>query len=316
MNIVFMGTPDFAVKSLDELVKNKYNVVGVVTAPDKPSGRGQKVNCSAVKLYAESMNLNILQPTNLKDESFVLELQNLKPDLIVVVAFRMLPKVVWNSAQYGTINLHASLLPQYRGAAPINWAIINGETETGVTTFFIDENIDCGNILMQEKVKIENSDNAGALHDKLMDIGSKLLVKTVNAIKDSCFDCVNQNDICNEIADKINLAPKIFKEDCKIDWNNSSEKIYNFIRGLSPYPAAFTEILLENNELLFVKIYENEIADLNIKANSGKVYIENNKSLYISAKDKWLKIIELQPASKKKMLTSEFLKGCKIKSNI
>ena len=230
-----MGTPDFATASLQALVENKYHVVGAITVPDKPAGRGQKLRTSSVKDYALTQNIPVLQPTNLKDESFLAELKALEADLQVVVAFRMLPEAVWNMPKYGTFNLHASLLPKYRGAAPINWAIINGETESGVTTFFIEHQIDTGNIIFQEKTSIEADDNAGDLHDKLMQIGSRLVRKTIDAISNGNAPNKKQKGIATK-------APKIFKDICQIDWNKDINSIHNHIRGLSPYPGAWTNL--------------------------------------------------------------------------
>jgi methionyl-tRNA formyltransferase len=240
--IVFMGTPEFAVATLKELVDNQYNVVGVITAPDKPAGRGKKLRKSAVKQYAESVGLPVLQPTNLKSEDFNKALQALQPDLQIVVAFRMLPQVVWQLPKLGTFNLHASLLPDYRGAAPINWAIINGETETGVTTFFIDDKIDTGEIILQEKVEISPEDNASSLHDKLMTTGSHLVLKTV--------DLITNNQVKTKAQPKIDLpkkAPKLNKDNTKINWSAGGEQIHNLIRGLSMYPGAWTELQINDD---------------------------------------------------------------------
>ena len=251
--IVFMGTPEFAVASLDALVKNNYKVVGVITAPDKPSGRGQQVSQSAVKKYALAQNLFLMQPANLKDETFIKELAALEADLQIVVAFRMLPEKVWDMPQLGTYNLHASLLPKYRGAAPINWAIMNGETESGVTTFKLKHEIDTGHILFRERVVINLTDNAGMLHDLLMEKGASLIIKTVEALRlsqseNKKLDFISQDDItaCH--------APKIFKEDCRIDWGKPTMIIYNHIRGLSPYPTAFTQ-LNNGGNLKTIKVF-------------------------------------------------------------
>ncbi|MDO9039139.1 MAG: methionyl-tRNA formyltransferase, partial [Lutibacter sp.] len=243
LRIVFMGTPDFAVATLDALVKAKFNVVGVITTPDKPAGRGQKIQQSPVKKYALAQNLTVLQPSNLKSEEFLNQLKSLHANLQIVVAFRMLPKAVWQLPEYGTFNLHASLLPNYRGAAPINWAIINGETKTGVSTFFIDEKIDTGNIILQEEVAIGDNETLGELHDKLMDIGSRLVVKTVQLIEKGTVATIKQP----EIEEK--PAPKIFTETCKIDWDDSLSNIYNLIRGLNPFPAAWTTLINNNEEI-------------------------------------------------------------------
>src|SRR5262245_47789220 len=236
IRIIFMGTPDFAVASLEALVKAKYNIVGVITAPDKPAGRGMKLGESAVKKYAVRHHLKIFQPEKLKNAEFLAELKSLRADLQVVVAFRMLPEVVWNMPPLGTINVHGSLLPQYRGAAPINWAIINGEKETGVTTFKLQQEIDTGNILLQEKIAIRDDETAGELHDDMKELGASMLIKTIQQLTEGTLREVPQNITASDIKH----APKIFTETCKIDWNNSSENIYNLIRGLSPFPGAFT----------------------------------------------------------------------------
>ena len=245
-----MGTPEFAVASLDILIQNNYNVVAVVTVPDKPAGRGQQIQQSAVKKYAIEKGLTVLQPEKLKDEQFIKELTALKADLQIVVAFRMLPEIVWNMPPLGTYNLHGSLLPKYRGAAPINWAIINGETESGVTTFKLKHEIDTGNMLFQQSTPIYPTTTAGDLHDSLMHIGAELILKTVKAIESNNYVLKPQND------SEIIHAPKLYKETCKINWDNSAEKINNLIRGLSPYPTAFTEYIDKKNQVIGVKIYK------------------------------------------------------------
>jgi len=237
--IVFMGTPDFAVASLNELVENSFNLVGVITAPDKKSGRGQKISQSAVKAYSEQKGLKVLQPEKLRNPDFVSQLKALEADLFIVVAFRMLPEIIWNMPKFGTFNLHASLLPQYRGAAPINWAVINGEKESGVTTFFLEHEIDTGKIIYNEKVKIADNDNAGVLHDKLMKTGARLIIKTVDAIINNNYPETPQIKLINKDSELKN-APKIYKEDCKIDWSSPIDNIHNHIRGLSPYPCSLT----------------------------------------------------------------------------
>ena len=242
LRIVFMGTPDFAVASLDALLKHNYNIVGVITAPDKKAGRGRKTHYSDVKNFAIENNLRILQPTNLKDKDFLHELSNLNANLQIVVAFRMLPEEVWQMPEYGTVNLHGSLLPQYRGAAPINHALINGETETGVTTFFLKKMIDTGNIIMSKKIKIDINDNFESLHDKLKTIGSELIVDTVKSIEENKIDVIEQDKLFSDET-KLKPAPKLDKEFCRINWNNTTDNIYNFIRGLSPYPAAYSYLL-------------------------------------------------------------------------
>ncbi len=314
IKIVFMGTPDFAVASLDAICKSNINVAGVITAPDKPAGRGKKINQSAVKQYADANNIKTLQPTNLKDPEFQKELRELDADLFVVVAFRMLPETVWSMPPKGTINLHASLLPQYRGAAPINWAVINGEKESGVTTFFIQHEIDTGGIIDQEKVSISTSDTAGTLHDKLMSTGAHLLVKTVKQIEEGAVDAIPQDKINSETP--LKEAPKIFKEDCHINWNQSVQKVFNFIRGLSPYPAAFTEFSNQSDKQLSFKIFEAEIIEEDIKDQiPGTIDFSEKGTIKISCTDGKLKIITLQQAGKKRMDTTSFLLGFKNTEN-
>ena len=301
LRIVFMGTPDFAVAILDALINAKYNVVGVITAPDKPAGRGRKINESAVKKYALEHNLNILQPTNLKSEVFLNELQSLEANLQIVVAFRMLPKKVWQMPKYGTFNLHASLLPDYRGAAPINWAIINGETKTGVTTFFIDEKIDTGNIILQEEVLIGDTEIVGELHNKLMNTGSKLVVETVKQIEQNIVQTTKQP----EIEEK--AAPKIFSDTCKINWNDSLNTIYNLIRGLNPYPAAWTT-LLNNNEEIKVKIYDVK-KEFEVHQIKIGLVITSKDEIKVAVKDGFIKIESLQISGKRKMDSKSLLNG-------
>ncbi|MFT4646430.1 MAG: methionyl-tRNA formyltransferase [Planctomycetota bacterium] len=298
--IVFMGTPEFAVPCLEKLLKADYNVVGVITAPDRPAGRGKKLRMSAVKEFALSKDLNILQPTNLKNKDFQEELKALNADIQVVVAFRMLPEAVWNMPPMGSINLHASLLPQYRGAAPINWAIINGEKETGVSTFFLQHEIDTGKIIFQEKVAIKETDYLDVIYDKLMNTGAKLIVKTIDAVNEGVYPQIAQDHI-----KEIQHAPKIFKETCEIDSNNSANNIYNKIRGLSPYPAAWTK--LDSKTL---KIYKaNPITEKHSKEIG---FIELTKeALKYYCKDGYLEITELQLEGKKRMKTKDFLKGFK-----
>lgn len=307
LRIVFMGTPDFAVASLKALVDGGYNVVGVITAPDKPAGRGNQLTQSAVKKFAVENNLYLLQPEKLKNPEFIAELQSLKADLQVVVAFRMLPEVVWNMPRLGTFNLHGSLLPQYRGAAPLNWAVINGETKTGVTTFLLDQEIDTGKILFKHEIEIGENDTVGDIHDRLMDIGASLVVKTVDALADGNYTPIPQNEL---ISDSIKHAPKIFKEDCRIDWQNDVEKVRNLIRGLSPYPAAWS--LLVNNETgeeIPVKIYFAEKAGISKKADCGTIETDGKKSLLVACENGWLNITDIQLAGKKRMKTDEFLRG-------
>jgi methionyl-tRNA formyltransferase len=301
IRIVFMGTPEFAVATLDALIKAKFNVVGVITAPDKPAGRGRKLNESAVKKYALTQGLNILQPPNLKDEKFITELKSLKANLQIVVAFRMLPKIVWQMPEFGTFNLHASLLPNYRGAAPINWALINGETTTGVTTFFIDEKIDTGNIILQEEVAIGKDEILGELYNKLMTVGSNLVVRTVNQLEKGTVKTIKQP----EIEEK--PAPKIYTETCKINWNDSLTSIYNLIRGLNPYPAAWTT-LTNNNEAIKVKIFD--VTPIVEKHNLKSGLIVTTKSeIKVAVDNGFLKIESLQLAGKKKMDSKSLLNG-------
>jgi len=313
MRIIFMGTPGFAVSSLEILVENGYKIVGVVTAPDKPAGRGQQMVKSAVKIAAERLNLKILQPKNLKSKEFISELKLLDANLQIVVAFRMLPEEVWNMPNLGTYNLHASLLPDYRGAAPINWAIINGEKETGVTTFKLKHEIDTGNILFSEKIVIENNWNAANLHDKLMFTGAQLLLKSVVAIERGEIKLQEQaNNISNS---EKKHAPKIFKENCKINWNQDANKIHDFVRGLSPYPSAWTELCDETGKVIQVKIFSTEIISSNSEGEVGKIILENNSSLRVNSKTKIISILELQIAGRKKMPIKDFLQGNKINSN-
>ncbi|MBI3521300.1 MAG: methionyl-tRNA formyltransferase [Bacteroidetes bacterium] len=307
MRIIFMGTPEFAVASLDILIQNKYNVVAVVTVPDKPAGRGQQLQQSAVKKYALEKGLKILQPEKLKDESFINELRALKADLQIVVAFRMLPEVVWNMPPLGTYNLHGSLLPKYRGAAPINWAVINGETESGVTSFKLKHEIDTGNMLFQAKAPISKTTTAGELHDTLMHIGAELMLKTVKAIESGNYELKPQDD-----TQSIH-APKLFKDTCRISWDNPAEKIYNLIRGLSPYPAAFTEFLDKHNQTIGIKIFASEMEETNHTYNIGMA-ISDGKALKVACSNGFIHIKELQMAGKKRMLTEEFLRGFKIES--
>lgn len=307
MRIVFMGTPDFAVASLKRLIEGGQNVVGVVTAPDKPAGRGRKISQSPVKEYAVKQGVPVFQPTNLKDPSWIETLKELQPDLQVVVAFRMLPKVVWSLPAKGTINLHGSLLPQYRGAAPINWAIINGEKETGVTTFFINENIDTGAIIDKAKVAIEPNDNAGSLHDKLMETGAELLLQTVQQIEKGIAPRQEQAE-----PDNLKHAPKIFKEDTRINFQLSVEQVYNFIRGLSPYPAATAILQMEGQEYP-VKIFSASIIDESTAPQEpGTVRTDGRKFINVACGNGSLSIENLQIAGKKRMTAPELLNGFKL----
>lgn len=307
LRIVFMGTPDFAVATLDTLVKAKFNVVGVVTAPDKPAGRGQKIQQSPVKKYALEHNLTILQPSNLKSEEFIASLKNLNANLQIVVAFRMLPKEVWKLPEYGTFNLHASLLPNYRGAAPINWAIINGETKTGVTTFFIDEKIDTGNIILQEEVAIGEDEILGELHDKLMEVGSNLVVKTVQQIEKGTVNTFKQA----EVEEK--SAPKIFTETCKINWNDTLSNTYNLIRGLNPYPAAWTT-LINNDDEIKVKIYDVNKESASHNHKTGTIITSKNE-IKVAVAQGYLIIESLQLSGKKQMDSKGLLNGFRFHVN-
>ncbi len=302
LRIVFMGTPEFAVGILDTIIKNNFQVVGVITAADKPAGRGQKIKYSAVKEYALENNLKLLQPTNLKDENFLEELQSLNANLQVVVAFRMLPKVVWEMPKYGTFNLHASLLPNYRGAAPINWAIINGETKTGVTTFFIDDKIDTGAMILSSEIEILSNENAGQLHDKLMELGSRTVIGTLTLIEKGNVTTVIQNENKD-----IKTAYKLNKENCKIDWSQNGKTIHNLIRGLSPYPAAWC-FFKDNNEEWNVKLYEVEYISEKHSETIGKL-ICTKKEMKVCVRDGFIKINSLQFPGKKRMTASEFLNG-------
>ncbi|MFI5163034.1 MAG: methionyl-tRNA formyltransferase [Sphingobacteriales bacterium] len=305
MRIVFMGTPEFAVASLDALIAAGSQIVGVVTAPDKPAGRGQKVNESAVKQYAAAKGLTILQPEKLKNEQFLEELKALKADLQVVVAFRMLPEVVWNMPALGTINLHASLLPQYRGAAPINWVLINGEKESGVTTFFLKHDIDTGDVLFTEKVTLTGRETAGELHDRLMAKGAGLLVKTVKGIESGRYTELPQTQLAE--GGELKHAPKIFKDDCKIDWNQPAKKMYNFIRGLSPYPTAFTT--LQDKTL---KIFRAEYEVTETCKQPGEFLSDNKTYLRFVATDGFVSVTDIQMEGKKRMGVEEFLRGVRL----
>lgn len=301
LRIIFMGTPEFAVPSLQTLIDHHYNIVAVITAPDKPKGRGQQLSQSPVKECAIQNQIPVLQPTNLKNASFLEELKGYEANLQIVVAFRMLPEVVWSMTSLGTFNLHASLLPQYRGAAPINWAIINGETETGVTTFFLKHEIDTGAIIFQEKEPIQSDDSAGSVYERLMHKGAQLVLKTVQAIEKGDYPAVEQ-----QLENPIKHAPKIFKETCEINWDQPTQQIINLVRGLSPYPAAWTTI----NDKTF-KIYK--AAPVDEKINSANTYHTDQKNfLYFKSADGWVSIEELQPEGKKRMTTKDFFRGNKI----
>ena len=302
LRIVFMGTPEFAVGILDTILKNNYEIVGVITAADKPAGRGQKIKYSAVKEYALENNLTLLQPTNLKDEGFLSELKALNANLQIIVAFRMLPKVVWEMPKYGTFNLHASLLPNYRGAAPINWAIINGETKTGVTTFYIDDKIDTGAMILSSEIAIDAEENAGQLHDRLMVLGSETVLKTLQLIESG-----NVNPKIQENNEDIKTAYKLDRDNCKIDWKQSAREIHNLIRGLSPYPVAWC-YFKDNDQEWNVKVYESKIIDEEHSEPVGKI-IATKKELKIAVTNGFIQILSLQFPGKKKMTASELLNG-------
>jgi len=308
LNIIFMGTPEFAIPSLDILLRNNYKVSAVVTAPDKPAGRGKKLRMSAIKEYALSKDLKVLQPTNLKDQEFHSELRSTAANIFIVVAFRMLPKAVWDIPEYGSFNLHASLLPQYRGAAPMNWAIINGEKETGLTTFFLNEKIDTGDIIFQEKVLIEESSSLGSLHDKMKDIGAELVLKTVQRIKNNSIESRSQTVLANQ-SSEIKPAPKIFRDDCEINWNNSGESIRNLSRGLNPIPGAFFQLISPIGESFQIKLFDSAfIQDENV-SEAGLIDTDEKNYLKISASDGWINLFELQISGKKRMKISDFLRG-------
>ncbi|MFB6317395.1 methionyl-tRNA formyltransferase [Saccharicrinis sp. FJH54] len=306
--IVFMGTPEFATGSLKALVENGYNIAGVVTVPDKPAGRGQKLIESDVKKYAVSKQIPVLQPEKLKSEDFLNQLRALKPDLQVVVAFRMLPEVVWSLPTHGTFNLHASLLPQYRGAAPVNRAVMNGEKKSGVTTFFIDEKIDTGEIIQQKAVSITDDMNAGELHDLLMETGAELVIETVQSIIDGTVKTQPQGSYFSDETE-LKSAPKIFRDDCKIDWDQQGHKIYNHIRGLSPYPAAWTQLRFDDeSKNTSAKIYKS-VFQPDTQSKPGQLVTDNKTYLKIGCRDGWISIKEIQLAGKKRMPVEDLLRG-------
>ncbi len=304
LKIVFMGTPEFAVPSLDILVKNNFNVVAVVTAPDKPAGRGLQLKESAVKKYAVANNLKVLQPEKLKAPEFAQQLQQLNADLQIVVAFRMLPAVIWQMPRIGTFNLHASLLPQYRGAAPINWAIINGEKETGATTFFLEHEIDTGKIILQQKINITDNETAGELHDELMQVGAGLVLKTVQLI-----DAGNYSLTAQTVSAEIKTAPKLFSETCRISWNNPAAQIHNLIRGLSPFPSAFTILNKKTVKIFRSKKLSIINYPLSINNAPGTISSDGKTFLHVQCADALLDILELQLEGKKKLSIEEFLRG-------
>lgn len=320
LRIVYMGTPDFAVEALRQLVEGGYSVVGVITMPDKPAGRGHKIQYSPVKQYALEQNLPLLQPEKLKDEAFVQALREWKADLQIVVAFRMLPEVVWSMPRLGTFNLHASLLPQYRGAAPINWAVINGDTETGITTFFLKHEIDTGEVIQQVRVPIADTDNVEIVHDKLMMLGGKLVVETVDAILNGVVKPVPQEEMA--VVGELRPAPKIFKETCRIDWNQPVKKVYDFIRGLSPYPAAWSELVSPEGEVVVVKIFETEkyIRNEGKRCRNsrgcfckvGSIETDGKKYIKVAVPGGFVSVLSLQLPGKKRLKTDELLRGFRL----
>lgn len=311
LRIVYMGTPDFAVESLRALVEGGYNVIGVITMPDKPMGRhGSVLQSSPVKKYAESVGLPVLQPEKLKDESFLETLRSWNADLQIVVAFRMLPEVVWDMPRLGTFNLHASLLPQYRGAAPINWAVINGDAETGVTTFFLTHAIDTGKIIRQSRLAIAETDDLEVVHDSLMKIGSELVTETVDLILQDKADAVPQEAFYTNESE-LRAAPKIFKETCHIDWKQPAKKIYDFIRGLSPYPAAWTELVGADGQRTVLKVYQTE-KRLDLPSESvGTILTDNKSYIDVAVEDGYIRLLSVQLAGKKRMAIADFLNGFK-----
>ena len=311
LKIVFFGTPDFAVESLKRLVEGGYNVVGVVTMPDKPAGRGHHLLQSDVKKYAVENGLHLMQPVKLKDEEFVNELRSLNADLFIVIAFRMLPEVVWTMPPLGTFNLHASLLPKYRGAAPINWAVMNGETETGVTTFFLKHEIDTGDVIQQKSLPIGRKDNVETIHDGLMMMGAGMVIETVDAIIAGTVKPIPQSEMLT-VGEKPTPAPKIFKDTCRIDWNWCAENVYNHVRGLSPYPAAWTEIVDAAGKVYAVKIFETgepEAPSANLVPGN---LTTDGKRLWVACADAKIEILSLQMAGKRRMPTADFLRGFNI----
>lgn len=308
LRIVFMGTPDFAVASLEAIVDNGYNVVGVITSPDREAGRGKKIKFSAVKEFAIDHNLTILQPEKLKNDGFLKQLKSLDANLQVVVAFRMLPEIVWELPELGTFNLHASLLPQYRGAAPINHALINGEVQTGLTTFYLDKEIDTGSIIDQVQVNIQGDDNFETLHDKMMEEGANLVIETIEKIRQETITPVDQLNLIKP-GEELKEAPKIYKEFCQIDWNKSAKEINDFIRGLSPYPVSFSYLETADEEKLLTKIYKSNFEITDHKYQSGKVISDGKTFIKVTTKDGYLRILELQLPGKKRLLTEDFLRG-------
>lgn len=315
LRIIYMGTPEFAVESLKVLVENGYNVVAVVTMPDKPAGRGHKIQYSDVKKYALDQKIPLLQPTSLKDDTFLNELRSYRADLQIVVAFRMLPEVVWDMPKLGTFNLHASLLPQYRGAAPINWAIINGEKKTGVTTFFLEHEIDTGKIIMQQSIAIDENDTVGVIHDRLMLLGGEVVKKTVDLILEGKVDAQNQNDIIINKQLKLKTAPKIFKETCEINWDQTVDTVHNFIRGLSPYPAAWSTLIANDGEKIKVKIYESRKIVKKHTLSVGSIIQEGKEDLKIAVNGGFIDVLEMQLPGKRRLPIADLLRGFSIDSS-
>jgi methionyl-tRNA formyltransferase len=311
LRIVYMGTPEFAVEPLRAIIDAGYDVAAVVTAPDKPAGRGQKLHVSPVKEYALQQNIKVLQPVSLKNQEFVNELKSFNSNLQVVVAFRMLPEIVWQMPEYGTLNLHASLLPQYRGAAPINHAIINGETETGLTTFFIEKEIDTGNIILSKRIPILPADDAGTLHDRMMNEGAILVLETLRMISTGNVNALSQESMQPEQS-ILKPAPKIFKQDCKINWDAPCVQIQNLVRGLSPFPGAFSILISEDGTQKQLKIFKTSYEISKINLNPGTISTDGKKSLSVAAADGIISIEELQLEGKKRMGTAEFLRGVQI----
>ncbi|NDV57886.1 methionyl-tRNA formyltransferase [Bacteroides sp. 519] len=313
LRIVYMGTPDFAVEPLRRLVEGNYNIVGVITMPDKPAGRGHKIQYSPVKQYALDHNLPLLQPEKLKNEDFLNDLRAWQADLQIVVAFRMLPEVVWNMPRFGTFNLHASLLPQYRGAAPINWAVINGETETGITTFFLTHEIDTGKVIQQVKVPIADTDNVGIVHDKLMNLGGDLVLETVDAIIAGTIKPIAQEDMA--VVGELLPAPKIFKDTCKINWDQPAKNVYDFIRGLSPYPGAWTEMQTAD-ETVVAKIFGSEKSQETHQLTPGSIETDGKTYLKVAVADGFISVKSLQLPGKKRLEIGELLRGYRFASTV
>ncbi len=317
LRILYMGTPDFAVAPLEKLLQSGKDVVGVITAPDRPAGRGKKIRLSAIKAYLlqNHPQIPILQPNNLKDPAFVEQVQALKPELQIVVAFRMLPEVIWQIPEIGTFNLHASLLPQYRGAAPINHVLINGESETGVTTFMIDQKIDTGRILMQERIKIGPLESAGELHDRLMEAGANLVLETVTRLTDGSLVARSQEEFINPQS-KLRTAPKIYKEDCRINWEQTGFKVFNQIRGLSPYPGAFGHLHKESGTTVLCKIYASVFRTEAHQVSPGTIHTDGKTFLEVSVQGGWIQVLDLQQEGKRRMDVRDFLAGVRLTSGL